>query len=296
MAPNDEPFILIVEDDSDQAALIQAAFKTSLAQSQTHLVYNGLEALLYLAGEGVYKNRDRFPLPSLIVLDLRLPDSNGFEALVLMAEWEWLAKIPVVVFTSEDPEHERRAYALGVRRYMHRPDDYGELVVAVREELGLPAVVRDYMEEDGSEPGPIEVQGVIPWIADAETWIFTYVGPEAENLLGYPIRDWYKRDFWAKHIHDDDRDWAINYCERMSRTKEAYVFDYRMTKKGGGFIWLRDFVRVDSLDGVPVTLRGFMFDISELDEDEAGGGHPPHKTEPDEGGSDKELHWWGSRK
>ena len=289
MAPNDELFILIVEDDRDQAELIQAAFKTSLAQSETHLVYNGLEALLYLVGEGVYKNRNRFPLPSLIVLDLRLPDSNGFEALVWMAEWEWLVKIPVIVFTSEDPEHERRAYALGARRYMRRLDGYGELVVAVREELGLPAAAGDYMEEDGSEPGPIEVQGVIPWIADAETWNFTYVGPEAENLLGYPIRDWYKKDFWAKHIHDDDRDWAINYCERMSRTKEAYVFDYRMTKKEGGFIWLRDFVRVDSLDGVPVTLRGFMFDISSLDEDEAGGGHPSRKKDLDDGGSDKEL-------
>jgi len=115
-------------------------------------------------------------------------------------------------------------------------------------------------------------------------------------LLGYPITDWYKKGFWAKHIHDDDRDWALNYCERMSRTKEEYVFDYRMTKKGGGFIWLRDFVRVDSLDGVPVTLRGFMFDISELDKDEAGGGHPPHKKDPDDGGSDEELPWWGSRK
>ncbi len=113
MAQSTEPFILIVEDDPDHAALIQAAFKTSLAQSQTHLVSNGLEALLYLAGEGVYKNRTRFPLPSLIVLDLRLPDSTVFEALVWMAEWEWLVKIPVIVFTSEDPEHERRAYALG---------------------------------------------------------------------------------------------------------------------------------------------------------------------------------------
>ena len=54
-----------------------------------------------------------------------------------MAEWEWLAKIPVIVFTgSEDPEHERRAYALGVRRYLRKPDDYGALVEAVKEELG----------------------------------------------------------------------------------------------------------------------------------------------------------------
>ena len=216
------------------------------------------------------------------------------ETLKWMDEREGLAKIPVIVFTA--PQHSRKAHEHRVRRYMPMPDDYGELVVAVGEELGLPVVVSttDPAEEEvpaDSEPGPIEVQGVIPWIADAETWVFTYVGPEAVKLLGYPIEDWYEKDFWAKHIHDDDRDQVINYCERMSRTNEAYVFDYRMTKKGGGFIWLRDFVRVDSLDGVPVTLRGFMFDISELDENEAGSEHSPHKKDPDDGGSDKEPHW-----
>ncbi len=155
MAPNDEPFILIVEDDPDQAGLIQAAFKTSLAHARTHLVYNGLEAQLYLAGEGLYENRYRFPLPSLVVLDPRHPDINGFEALEWMAEWECLAKIPVIVFTSEDPEHERRAYALGVRRYMRKPHGYGELVAAVREELGLPEVVGTTMAvTSGEAPKP----------------------------------------------------------------------------------------------------------------------------------------------
>ena len=53
-----------------------------------------------------------------------------------MAERDWLTKIPVVVFTaSEDPEHEWRAYALGVRRYMRKPDDYGALVDVVKAEL-----------------------------------------------------------------------------------------------------------------------------------------------------------------
>ena len=70
------------------------------------------------------------------MLDLELPDITGFEILEWMAESKWLAKIPVIVFTaSEDPEHERRAYALGVRRYMRKPDDYGALVGAVNEEL-----------------------------------------------------------------------------------------------------------------------------------------------------------------
>ncbi len=134
--PNDEPLILIVEDNPDQAALIQAAFKKSLAQSKTHLVFYGWEAQAYLNRESPYHDWNQFPAPSLIVLDLGLPDITGFEILEWMAESKWLVRIPVIVFTaSEDPEHEQRAYELGVRRYMRKLDDYGALVEAAKEEL-----------------------------------------------------------------------------------------------------------------------------------------------------------------
>ena len=137
MTPSDEPFLLIVEDDPDQAALIQAAFKKNLARSRTHLVFYGWEAQAYLNRASPYHDWTRYPAPSLIVLDLGLPDITGFEILEWMAESKWLAKIPVIVFTaSEDPEHERRAYELGVRRYMRKLDDYGALVDAAKEELG----------------------------------------------------------------------------------------------------------------------------------------------------------------
>ena len=142
MVESTEPFILVVEDDAEHSALIKAAFKKSLAHAKLHFVPSGWEARAYLARQSPYHDWERCPPPSLVVLDLGLPDMNGIEILEWMAEWDWLAKIPVIVFTaSEDPEHERSAYALGVRRYMHKPQDYGELVVAVREELGLPAVV-----------------------------------------------------------------------------------------------------------------------------------------------------------
>ena len=136
VARSDEPLILIVEDSPDDAALIQAALKKSLPQSSNHLVFYGWEAQAYLSRTSPYHDWDRYPAPSLIILDLRLPDTTGFEILEWMAESKWLEKIPVIVFTaSEDPEHERRAYALGVRKYMRKPDDYGELVDAVRAEL-----------------------------------------------------------------------------------------------------------------------------------------------------------------
>ena len=136
MAKSTEPFILIVEDNPDHAVLIQAAFNKNLASAKTHLVLNGWEAKAYLARNWRHPDWERSPAPSLILLDLGLRDITGFEILEWMAESERLAKIPVIVFTaSDDPEHEWRAYALGVRRYMRKPDDYGALVDVVKEEL-----------------------------------------------------------------------------------------------------------------------------------------------------------------
>ena len=64
MAKLTQPFILIVEDDPEHFALIQAAFKKSLSHAKTHLVISGLEARSYLAGEGFYEDRDLYPLPN----------------------------------------------------------------------------------------------------------------------------------------------------------------------------------------------------------------------------------------
>ena len=137
MAHSTSPFILIVEDDPDQAALIRAAFETNLADARLHFLLRGWESQAYLARESPYHDWERYPTPSLIVIDLGRPDSHAFEAIEWMAEWQWLARIPVIAFSSEDPEHERRVCGLGVRRYMPKPDDCSELVAAVLEELGL---------------------------------------------------------------------------------------------------------------------------------------------------------------
>ena len=130
-----KPLILIVEDDPDHGAVIEAMFKTCLAHVRTHLVLKGEEARSYLSGRAPYQDLCRYPFPSLIVLDLGLPDISGFEILEWMAEWSWLAEIPVIVFTASDsPEHARRADELDVRRYVTKPG-LGHLIAAVREEL-----------------------------------------------------------------------------------------------------------------------------------------------------------------
>lgn len=108
--------------------------------------------------------------------------------------------------------------------------------------------------------------GGIVWEADAKTFNFTYVSKQAERLLGYTINEWCKEGFWAKHLHPDDRDYAIDYCISHTKLMIAYDFTYRFISKNGKILWLRDIVNVVVEDGKPRWLRGVMFDITNLKE------------------------------
>lgn len=108
----------------------------------------------------------------------------------------------------------------------------------------------------------LESTDAIPWEANAKTWQFTYVGRQAKKILGYPIERWYEQDFWPQHIHPDDRQFALSFCESSSREKTDYEFEYRMQRADGQVVWLHDIVNVESLNGEPVVLRGYMIDVS----------------------------------
>ncbi len=108
----------------------------------------------------------------------------------------------------------------------------------------------------------VESARAIPWELDLSTWRFTYVGPQAENLLGYPQQDWYEEGFWLKYMHPEDREWAQRACEGAADRLEDHDFEYRMYAKDGRLLWIRDSVNVISEADKPAMLRGFMFDIT----------------------------------
>ena len=108
-----------------------------------------------------------------------------------------------------------------------------------------------------------ETTRALPWRADAKAWRYTYVGPQAVQLLGYPVEQWFEEDFWVNHIHPDDREFAVQYCQDSSLSSSGYDFEYRMMTKTGKAIWIQDFVSVSRKDGKPSELRGYMIDISE---------------------------------
>jgi two-component system cell cycle sensor histidine kinase/response regulator CckA len=102
----------------------------------------------------------------------------------------------------------------------------------------------------------------IAWSASAKTFRFTYISPAAEKLLGYPAGRWLNEPkFWSDHLHPDDKHVpALCHCETLAGRNHELV--YRMIAADGRVVWLRDYVNVHAVDGVPVELFGVMVDIT----------------------------------
>jgi len=137
---------------------------------------------------------------------------------------------------------------------MKSPEE--SVTTAQPEKLAMPNSMENWQ-------GLLESTLAVPWEANAKTWQFIYVGPQAVRLLGYPVNEWYQKDFWVEHLHPEDRDYAIDFCLRSSQTKKDYVFDYRMIASDKRVVWLHDIVSVVATNGVPERLRGYMIDITE---------------------------------
>lgn len=103
---------------------------------------------------------------------------------------------------------------------------------------------------------------LIAWESDARTWQFTYVSPQALDLLGYPLEEWLRPGFWVDHIHPDERDRVVGYCREQSTAGEDYEFEYRLLAADGDYLWIQDIVHVIRDAEGPSTLRGFMVDIT----------------------------------
>ena len=125
----DQPLILLVEDRADDILLIQRAFARAEVNNAMQVVRDGEEAISYLTGEGRYSNRAEFPLPWLILLDLKMPRIDGFEVLKWIRSQPQLRRMVVVVLTSSDQIKDvNRAYELGANSFMVKPIDFENAV------------------------------------------------------------------------------------------------------------------------------------------------------------------------
>ncbi|GAB1539463.1 response regulator [Scytonema sp. NUACC21] len=121
--------ILLVEDNPRDIFLIQRALNKANITNPLQVVNDGDAAVSYLSGQEPYSDRDRYPLPVLILLDLKLPRRSGFEVLMWLRQQSRLKRLPVVVLTSsKDHIDINHIYDLGVNAYMVKPVVFNNLV------------------------------------------------------------------------------------------------------------------------------------------------------------------------
>jgi len=125
--------ILLVEDDPNDVFLIQRAFRRINLANPIQVVQDGEAAVLYLSGQEPYADRDRYPFPILVLLDLKLPRRSGLEVLEWLRQQPKLKRLPVVVLTSSRENSDlNRAYDLGANSYLVKPVAFDGLLEMVR--------------------------------------------------------------------------------------------------------------------------------------------------------------------
>jgi len=129
--------ILLVEDNPADEALTLRAFKKNNIGNNTIVAHDGVEALDFLFGTGIYADRDISVMPQLILLDLKLPRLDGLEVLRRLRADDRTRLLPVVILTSSKEEQDLiNGYSLGANSYVRKPVDFTQFSEAVRQ-LGL---------------------------------------------------------------------------------------------------------------------------------------------------------------
>ena len=132
-----DKIILLVEDNPDDEALTMRALRKHNIMNEVMVARDGAEALDYLFGTGAHQGRDLSVMPTVVLLDLKLPKVDGMEVLRRVRASVRTKLIPVVVLTSSKEERDLvESYNLGANSYVRKPVDFSEFTEAVRQ-LGL---------------------------------------------------------------------------------------------------------------------------------------------------------------
>ncbi|HEY9075735.1 MAG TPA: response regulator [Anaerolineaceae bacterium] len=124
--------ILLVEDNPDDEALTLRALKKNNILNEVVVAHDGVEALDFMFGTGIFSGRNINEMPVVILLDLKLPKIDGLEVLRRIRSDERTRLQPIVVLTSSNEEQDIvRSYSLGVNSYVRKPVDFEQFLKAV---------------------------------------------------------------------------------------------------------------------------------------------------------------------
>lgn len=130
---NDKQTILFVDDNENDIFLLRSAFKKAAFNNPLQEVHNGVEAIAYLSGDALYSDRDKHPVPVLMLLDLNMPMKNGFDVLTWLRAQPGLKRLTVMILTaSMRMEDVERAFDLGANSFLVKPSSLDDLTAMVR--------------------------------------------------------------------------------------------------------------------------------------------------------------------
>lgn len=125
--------ILMADDDDDDRLMTREALEESRVINEFRMVNDGVELLSYLRREGKYADKEQYPWPSLIFLDLNMPRKDGREALLEIKNDPNLKSIPVVILTTSKQEEDKvKGYNLGAASFITKPVTFDGLVELMR--------------------------------------------------------------------------------------------------------------------------------------------------------------------
>lgn len=120
--------ILVVEDDENDILLLKRAFARAGVNNPVIIVNSGLEAISYLEGKGRFSDRQLYPIPKVLFIDLHMPRFGGFDILQWLQKRPELSRISVLVMSSSTLVQDvEKAYALGAKSYFIKPTSFDEL-------------------------------------------------------------------------------------------------------------------------------------------------------------------------
>jgi len=114
--------ILMVEDNEEDAIMVREALRNAGVKNSIHTVTDGDLAIAYLKGEGAFADRDKFPVPSILLLDLKMPRVSGFQVMEWLRAQERFRKLLIVVLSGYNELREvQQAYRLGAHSFLIKP-------------------------------------------------------------------------------------------------------------------------------------------------------------------------------
>ena len=279
--------ILLVEEDTDSRALLQQELAASGHVVDT--ASNGADALAVAIQL----------LPELIISDILMPEMDGFAFCGEVRRDSILHDVPFIFYTATyiDPKDAKLARKLGADRFVVKPQETPELLRIIGEVLDasknrpvnhknvedlelhrnrlanrLDRKVRELevehkllREREEHFRHLVESAQAMPWEMEIEGLYFTYVGPQAVSLLGYPPERWYQPGFWVSRLHPDDSDAAQRFHRSCEARAGNHEIEFRMLNADDETVWIRSSTNLNTRTS---RCTGFMFDISQQKDDE----------------------------